>query len=110
MRRLLLSALIIFAALPAAPAFAQDGLDRRVVIINETNESIFFLYGSNQGEPGWQEDILGDDVLSAGDTVRVDFDDGTGYCVFDFKVEFEGGREQTDFGINVCEIGRYTFR
>jgi hypothetical protein len=90
----------------AAPAAA---LDRRVVIVNDTSFDIIEFYGSNTGTNNWEEDILDDDILSAGESVRINFDDGTGYCMYDFRAVFEDGDVLVRERINVCEIGNYRY-
>ena len=52
---------------------------------------------------------LGDDVLRSGSSVRINIDDGTGACIYDFKAVFSNGNEATRGKINVCEIGEYTY-
>jgi hypothetical protein len=90
-------------ALPAAAA------DRKVEIINKTGYAITEFYGSNQGTNDWQEDILGADVLPHNASLTIDFDDGTGHCMFDFLVKFEDGDTLREDGVDVCTIGEFTF-
>jgi hypothetical protein len=97
------------AALVACLAAPAAALDRWVVIINETSFDIVEFYGSNTGTNDWEEDILGSDILPAGSSVRINFDDGTGYCVFDFRAVFDDGDVLVRRGINVCEIGTYRY-
>ena len=99
-------AALAITATTALPAFA---LDRRVKIVNETGYVLIEFYGSNKGSKSWEEDILGPDVLRSGQSVMIDFDDGTGYCKFDFKAVFDDGDELIRKGINICEIGTYTY-
>lgn len=101
--------LLAFAALgvalatsSAASAACNDGKNRRVTVINDTSYTIVRLYGSNVGEDSWQEDVLGDDVLSPGAKVTVNFDDGTCYCNFDLKAEFNDDTETIRRQFNVC--------
>ena len=42
-------------------------------------------------------------------SVRINIDDGTGACIYDFKAVFSNGNEATRGKINVCEIGEYTY-
>ncbi len=103
-KRGFISALLVLAlALPAS------ALDRRVRIINNTGYTMVEFYGSNQGTDDWEEDILGANVLPSGSSVMINFDDGTGYCIFDFKAVFEDGDVLTDFGNNVCELATFTY-
>ncbi len=90
---------------------AQDAaaLDRRVKIVNRTGYDIVRFYGSNKGSKSWEEDILGNGILSTGSSVVINFDDGTGYCKFDFKAVFEDGDVLVKKNINICEIGTFTY-
>lgn len=101
------AALVATLGMIAAPASA---LDRRVTIVNNTGYTIVRFFGSNTGADTWQEDILGDDVLPTGSSVVINFDDATGYCKFDFKAIFEDGDELVKQGVNVCEIGTFTYQ
>lgn len=87
----------------------STSVDRRVTIINNTNTAIREFYGSNVGADSWQEDILGADVLPAGRSVTINFDDGSGYCTFDFKAVFVDGSSLVDQNVDVCTTGRVTF-
>ena len=83
--------------------------DRRVTIINNTGYTITRFYGSNVGSNSWEEDILGSDVLPAGASTTINFDDGTGYCTFDFKAEFADGSGLVENNVDVCTTSSVTF-
>ncbi len=83
--------------------------DRRVTINNNTGFTIMRFYGSNAGTTSWEEDILGSDVLPSGSSTTINFDDGTGYCTFDFKAEFADGSSSVESGVNVCTTSSVTF-
>lgn len=87
----------------------QASADRNVTIINNTGATISRFYGSNAGSDSWEEDILGADVLPAGSRVNINFDDGSGYCTFDFKAEFADGSSSVERGVDVCTTGSVTF-
>lgn len=76
--------------------------DRRVVVSNRSDMTVTRLYGSNVNTNRWEEDILGSDVLPPGRSVIVDFDDGTGACLFDIKVVFSDGHSVRRDDVNVC--------
>lgn len=97
---------IVGLALPAS----ADNLNRRVEIINNTGYTIVAFYGSHIDTNSWEENIFHGKVLPSGNSVVVNFDDGTGYCVFDLRAEFEDGDVLEDSRINVCEIGAFTYR
>lgn len=105
----LFPAFTLSAALALASAAPALSLDRRVTIINNTGFTIVRFFGSNTGSGSWEEDILGEDVLPSGSSVVINFDDATGYCMFDFRAEFEDGDVLERGGINVCEIATFTY-
>ena len=67
------------------------------------------FYASNSGRNDWEEDILGEDVLPSGASVRINIDDGSGACIYDFKARFADGDELIRYRINVCEITEYRY-
>jgi len=96
---------IAFSALflaNSAEAQCRDGKNRRIKIINDTSYSLRELYGSNVGADSWQEDVLGRKVLGPGNTVTVNFDDGTCYCSFDLKAVFSDDTSTIRRSFNVC--------
>ncbi|MEE9429292.1 MAG: hypothetical protein V3V25_14215 [Paracoccaceae bacterium] len=93
-------------AVTSVPAFA---LDRSVTIVNNTDFTIVRFYGSNKGSDSWEEDILGSDVLKPHTQVNINFDDGSGYCKFDFRAEFNDGDVLVKKNINICEVGTFTY-
>lgn len=106
----LAGALVAAAALTTAiSAPAAAGPDRRVRIINDTGVTMTQFYASNVDADSWEEDILGSDVLRSGQSVRVNIDDGTGACVFDFKAVFADGDVLVRENINVCRISEYRY-
>lgn len=88
----------------------QVSLNRNVLIVNQTGETIWRFYGSRVTTNSWEEDILGSSVLANGSSVNIDFDDGTGSCMFDMKAEFQDGRSIVQNGVNVCTAAAVTFR
>lgn len=110
-----LKAAILFSLSAIALSACDDGTssgssaDRHVTIINNTNVAITRFYGSNAGSDIWEEDILGSDILPAGSSVSINFDDGSGYCTFDFKAEFNDGSALIDRNVDVCTTSSVTF-
>jgi hypothetical protein len=102
--RLTLAAFVLVSS--ATPAFASD---RHVTIVNATNSTMVRFYASNSGRTSWEEDILGDRVLKPGQSVRINVDDGSGACVYDFRADFDDGDKLTRSSINVCEISTYRY-
>ncbi|WP_224701763.1 hypothetical protein [Devosia aquimaris] len=94
-----ISALALFSVAGSASA-----LDRTVSVNNLTGSVMTEFYASNTGTNDWQEDILGDQVVGAGETATINIDDGSGYCKFDFKAVFDDGTEVISPDNNVCEL------
>jgi hypothetical protein len=96
----------VFLGLCAAPAAAAN---RVVEVINATGITMVEFYASVSSTNSWEEDILGDEELEAGDSVDVNIDDGSGKCIYDFKGVFANGVEVVKQGVNVCRISTFTF-
>lgn len=109
------AAILVGAAAAAAPPAgapviqSRDGYDRHVTIKNRTGWTMLRFYASDSRSDDWEEDILGSDVLESGQDVRINIDDGSGACIYDFKAEFTNGQELTRSRINVCEVSEYTY-
>lgn len=104
-----LAALGLSAALFCAVTLPAQALDRRVELINNTGFTIVEFYGSNTGSKSWEEDILGPDVLPSGSSVIINFDDASGYCMFDFRAVFDDGDVLDRADVNICEISSFTY-
>ena len=104
-----LARLAIAATVLAMGITSATALDRRVRINNYTSYDIIEFYASHRDATSWQEDILGRDILPAGSSVMINIDDGTGYCVFDFRAVFEDGEVLEKFGNNVCELAEFNY-
>jgi len=96
--------LAVAAVLVAAPAMADD------LVFQLNNNSSFVvveLYASPSNVDEWEEDILGRDVLGAGESARVTIRDGRRTCEYDLKIVFDDGDEVTDTA-DLCETESYT--
>ena len=106
-RRHALAALALGLSCAASlPAFA---LNRWVEIINYTDYTLVEFHATNEGNSLWGRDWLGWEVIPPGHSIHRNIDDGSGYCLYDFKAVFEDGEELMDYGINVCEILDFTY-
>ncbi len=101
-----IAALLLAAAVLPLAAAAQD---RTMTIVNETGVTMNNFYATNTGNKNWGEDWLGSQQMPSGSQMTVDFNDMTGYCMFDFRAIFVDGDELID-KVNVCEIGTYTYQ
>lgn len=103
--RLMALSLFAFSMLGLGTMQAED---RQVRVVNETSHTLVSFYASNILRPGWKEDIFGLDTLAPGHSMRVNIDDGTGYCWFDLKALFADGSEEVRYAVNVCKIETQT--
>ena len=96
-------------AAPAPVVQSRDGYDRHVTIRNRTGWTMLRFYASDSRSGDWEEDILGDSVLEDGANIRINIDDGSGACLYDFKAEFTNGQELVRERINVCQVSEYSY-
>jgi hypothetical protein len=89
----------------AAPAAAED---LTFTLTNDSSWIVSEFYASPADVNDWEEDILGVDVLGAGEATDVTIGDGRTQCVYDFKFVLEDGTEHTAPAVNICELGSYT--
>jgi hypothetical protein len=92
-----------FAAAGSARAY-----DRHIELINETHLSVTSFFASNVGTDSWEDDVLGNGALPSGYQVRVNLDDGSQYCHFDFKTTFSNGTSIVRRNVDVCGFASYT--
>jgi len=104
------AALLAFASLfPVTDTADAQRLDRRIRVINNTSYTMLTFQASNVARRTWEEDILGRNrVLRSGESIVVNLNDGSGYCVFDLRARFQGGREATRRRVNICEVSSWT--
>jgi hypothetical protein len=106
MKKLVLAVVVLALVISTDIANAQQ--NREVVLVNNSSSKICRFHASNTNRDKWEEDILGDRVLRPGQKMRINIDDGTGSCWFDFKTVLCDGTSIVRESINVCKTGRYT--
>ena len=99
---------LLAASLMALPQSAE-ALDRRVRIVNDSQVDIVSFFSVNVDTRDWSESLLGDDILPAGGSIVLNFDDGSGYCRYRFRAVFVDGLELERKSVNVCEVGTYRY-
>ena len=97
---------ILAAALTlvAAPVFAEDLLFE---LINASSANLQELYVSASQADEWGDDILGLDVLAAGEQGTVTIADGMTVCEYDMRFVMDSG-VTVDGSANLCELGSFT--
>jgi hypothetical protein len=76
---------------------------------NETSTDIVRIYVSTSNTNDWEEDVLGQDVLAAGSSTRINFGSSTQGCYHDIKAVFRDGDVLERRDLNLCELRSYTF-
>ncbi|MDI1327457.1 MAG: hypothetical protein PSV23_11740 [Brevundimonas sp.] len=96
------------AAAPAAgePAAepAAGVAEVKFSLKNATSFTLTHLYMSPAASNDWDNDILGDQVVGAGETAEVSIDDGVESCMYDLRADFEDGDAIDVRGVDVCKI------
>jgi hypothetical protein len=107
---LALASLLTALVPPGASAQSRDRHDRRMVVVNDTGRTINAFHATNSGVSRWGRDLLGSDVIGPGQRYVFDFDDGTGFCMFDFRAVLDNGRPIERYRVNVCEYTSWIVR
>ena len=95
-----LFALVAVALVWSSAAVAFDGY---VEVTNDTGYTIYFLYVSHGKSKSWEEDVLDEDILRDGQTVRVTVE-GAKSEIFDIRAEDEDGDTYTLWNVDISEI------
>lgn len=96
---------VAMLTLGAAQAHAED---LTFTLNNGTGAAVVEFYLSPAEVDDWEENLLGDDALSAGASTDVTVADGRTTCVYDIKTVFKDGDVVDDRGIDLCDLGSYT--
>lgn len=99
MRRLAIAAAVAACALATAAFAGQQDF----VIVNNTGQAILTLNVSPASEDTWGPDILGIEILAAGERGQVSFDNDEERCDWDIRVTYEDGDTGDWRGIDLCE-------
>jgi predicted RNA-binding protein len=92
-----LAATAAMLGLYSAGAWAFDGY---VEVTNDTGYTIYYLYVSHTSSGGWEEDVLGSEVLMDGETVRVDIENANSEF-FDIRAVDEDDDSYTLWNVDI---------
>ena len=94
----------VFLLVAAALFFVGGAEAATISVRNSTGVEIYYMYISASGTSSWEEDVLGNETLPNGQTLRINV---TGsYRMFDLRVEDSDGDylEFYEFPGNVTQI------
>jgi hypothetical protein len=106
--KLVAIAMVAILGAGSAPGARADTYVREVLVVNHSHTTIREFHASNVSRSGYEEDILGRRVLPPGGVARINLDDGSGYCRFDFLTIFEDGTRVERRNVDVCTVTQYT--
>jgi hypothetical protein len=96
----LLALVLGFCGLLAAPAEAQN----RFHLVNNSGQVIEQVYVSPSRVNAWGSDVLGANVLPPGQSTWIVPQRSD--CLLDIRVVYAGGRDETRWQINACQLSR----
>jgi hypothetical protein len=86
---------------------AANPPDRHIILINHSSQEITGFYASEISHTNWEENILSRGV-GPGEERRINVDDGTPACLYDFKAVMEDGNSVVHKKVNVCTVDSWT--
>lgn len=79
-------------------------------LLNKTSVTLTAFYASPTGVDDWEEDILGEDVISPGDATRININDRRETCLYDFKAVFSDGDKVEKYKVDICDLDGETYQ
>jgi hypothetical protein len=101
-----LLAAALAAGISSSPAWADEAATQDFTLVNGTGGEITNLFISETSKDDWEEDVLGDEVLAAGEEVEVKFE-GHDSCYWDIKAQ-ENDVAVFWRKVNLCEVSTVT--
>ena len=104
-----LTMIAVAAALfvPSLASASNDGKNRKVVIENISSQTLRELYASPVTSKTWEEDLLGQRTLTAGQSISANIDNGTTECYYDLKAVLANGKAVEQRKVNVCAASKW---
>lgn len=100
LRSTVVASAVAFFAVPAVAG------DVSFTLNNATSVDLMEFYASPISAESWEDDILGENILAAGQSAVVMINDERG-CDYDIKAVFADGDEVVD-QIDICAAAEYT--
>ena len=94
-------------SLSGAATAAPDGKNRKVTVQNVSSQTVRELYASPITATTWEEDLLGQRTLTAGQTISANIDNGTTECYYDLKAVLANGKAVEQRKVNVCAASKW---
>jgi hypothetical protein len=104
MRMKSLVASIVLGMAVAAPVLAEDLV---FALTNDSSANLQELYVSASDADAWGDDILGRDILAAGESGDVTITDGMETCAYDLRFVMDNGNT-IEGSADLCETNSFT--
>ena len=102
-----ISVAVAVVTVPSAGLAAPDGKNRKVTVENLSSQTVRELYASPITATTWEEDLLGQRTLAAGQSISANIDNGTNECYYDLKAVLADGRAMEQRKVNVCAANKW---
>lgn len=98
-------------SIPMLLGMARGSLAEDLVftLANQTHYDLREFYASPPDVSSWEEDILGPDILEAGDSIRITISDGRDTCIYDLMGVFEDDDQVVKRKVNLCRLDTFYF-
>lgn len=97
------------AAAPVAGE-AGDRTNQNFTLNNRSQAVISHVYVSPVSDEQWGEDVMGQDVLNAGESVEISFPRAESECNWDIRVTINGDQNQEIRNVNLCETTEVNYQ
>ena len=94
-------------SLSGTASAAPDGKNRKVTVQNVSSQTVRELYASPITATTWEEDLLGQRTLGAGQSISANIDNGTTECYYDLKAVLANGKAVEQRKVNVCAASKW---
>ncbi|SDC93134.1 hypothetical protein [Ruegeria marina] len=103
-KSLLLAGIIVTVSSLAAAA-----QDLEFLLVNESSADVTEFHISIAASNDWEENLIEGGYLAPGYELGIVIADGETTCVYDLRAVFSDGAVLEDYGLDLCEMGSYTF-
>ena len=103
----LAAAAAALVSLAGTASAAPDGKNRKVTVENLSSQTVRELYASPITATIWEEDLLGQRTLPAGQSISANIDNGTDQCYYDLKAVLANGKAVEQRKVNVCAVNKW---
>jgi len=87
---------------------SSDNRNRNITVYNNSSQDIYHVYFGKPGMEYYSRDLLGSQILDAGENLRVNVDNGRGDCTFNLKATTAGDSDVWEKSIDVCTESSWT--